>query len=786
MRTCLFALAAALSVALPWLFGNRHGLRNVVHAFVRDVLTSRDQDPSPAFDALIADGRISDGLFAASVVFTFVGTLLPLVALVRRLRGSLSAWAFTTRIASFFVAFALVCAAMGLSLVTKHSPFALAAEQSFVLGKLISALDVTTYAYLAIFTLTMAHAELFAMRPSGAPKLFEPRALAISVIVLVLMIALRAASGHVTRTHALGPLVVCGLVVGVGRFRRMAPAVLTAVFACDAASGAASLARTFRLVLLENGGRLLTPEHLAWFMSAERWSFAIGVVDIALVYVLLHVLHEEPRPRAIFDSPTVWTGVVAVGFGVLVASHHVSLPYTRLDEFATTRAPTVALATPRPNARLLIVRHAGTGSGGEGLATDIVVEPTATWRDVDRIGLPPRFGWIMSDPDAVELDRLSTMSGLLGVRQRAAIVRYASHLDAAWRAAHATDVDEWTMSTLDEDPPVPERPFAGVVLVLRDTDGVNAIAGRIAALSAVMHGRDGTTAAQPPPILLTGDRDGARALVRAKPAKPAARVVRPSPGCARAAAGDGQPKTQELDVKGTKRTYAIVVPREHGKDRPAALIVALHGGGGDAEEMHRDFAIDRAAGQDAVVVYPNGRSHVWDIQTEGAKNQDDAFVTELLFFVKDAYCIDTSRVFLAGYSMGGYFVDEYTCRHGRDVRATAIFAAGGPHGSAVELDEDSAVACDGLVPGIVVHGRKDDNVDPQEGVFAREHTRRQNRCGPKTTPATPESCVDYGPCALPSATAPAGATRYCDVPGLGHFVWEKGADAVWGFWSSLP
>ena len=63
----------------------------------------------------------------------------------------------------------------------------------------------------------------------------------------------------------------------------------------------------------------------------------------------------------------------------------------------------------------------------------------------------------------------------------------------------------------------------------------------------------------------------------------------------------------ELDAGGFRRSYVLHLPRGEEPRSPLLLVVALHGGGGNARASARQTGFDDEADRDAfVVVHPNG------------------------------------------------------------------------------------------------------------------------------------------------------------------------------------
>lgn len=254
----------------------------------------------------------------------------------------------------------------------------------------------------------------------------------------------------------------------------------------------------------------------------------------------------------------------------------------------------------------------------------------------------------------------------------------------------------------------------------------------------------------------------------------------PSPGCGASGGANGFQARQKLDVKGKSRVYDLFVPDGHDGKKTFPLLFALHGSGGDGAGLRGGIGFEKEANGGAIIVYPDGLNKQWDLDNKAEKNEDIKFFDALVADLSGRYCVDKSRVFVAGFSMGAYFANQLGCRRGNSIRAIAGSAGGGPYGGDDEYDENGDLVCpEAPVAAIIVHGTADDQVDLSEGKKARDYWQSANECGSATTPYDPSPCVAFSGC------NPARPTVYCEIPGLGHGLWPQNAKAVWSFFKAL-
>lgn len=133
-------------------------------------------------------------------------------------------------------------------------------------------------------------------------------------------------------------------------------------------------------------------------------------------------------------------------------------------------------------------------------------------------------------------------------------------------------------------------------------------------------------------------------------------------GCsARAQTAGDQPRT--LRIAGGDRSYLVHVP----VDMPATLhplLLVFHGGGGTAHGMVRFTHLDEVADRTGmIVVYPQGVDRHWNDGRSTIRNKVDdvAFVRAMIDAVERDHAVDPARVYAAGISNGGIFVERLAC-----------------------------------------------------------------------------------------------------------------------------
>lgn len=169
------------------------------------------------------------------------------------------------------------------------------------------------------------------------------------------------------------------------------------------------------------------------------------------------------------------------------------------------------------------------------------------------------------------------------------------------------------------------------------------------------------------------------------------------------------------------RGYSIYIP--DGVSGPRPLLLALHGGGGNARINASMTLLDALGADEGIfIVYPEGSGA---LQTFNAglccgsaqtQNVDDvAFVSALLDDVEANYPVDVTRVFSSGFSNGGMMSYRLACALAD--RISGIAAVSGASGQ-FDRDGNAYYACNPSrpIPILHLHATNDRNY-PFDGGF---------------------------------------------------------------------
>lgn len=185
-----------------------------------------------------------------------------------------------------------------------------------------------------------------------------------------------------------------------------------------------------------------------------------------------------------------------------------------------------------------------------------------------------------------------------------------------------------------------------------------------------------------------------------------------------------------ITTGGKTGNFNVALPANYEANTPMPLGFGFHGFGNGAcgpdQGECRGFK-----NLPAVTVYMKSLDQGWEQQ--GILEANVTYWQDVLAMMKNEYCIDENRVFIAGVSSGGQFIEHLTCRFGDTLWQTTAVCAG--------LVGSAQNNCKGTPPILVIHGITDQAGG--YGIEVAEMFAERNGC--TTAPALEQTRNDLMP-----------------------------------------
>lgn len=256
---------------------------------------------------------------------------------------------------------------------------------------------------------------------------------------------------------------------------------------------------------------------------------------------------------------------------------------------------------------------------------------------------------------------------------------------------------------------------------------------------------------------------------------------------------------QQLSAGGLDRSFVYYAPSTLDPNEPAPILIVPHGFTMNANMMFEITQYAELAEREGfVVLFPNGQPPVfgapWNVgnpdcvSTLGllplANGDDDAFIDAMIGFAEADQCVDREHVFMAGFSMGGYFANEVGCTN-PNVRAIGAHSGGSHDLASCPIDSR---------PALLMHFEGDGLIPYACGTQTRDRWLERNGCelsDPQVTAVQGGRCEYYNGCqpdaqvAMCTFTIPTDGTR--SEAYSGH-AWSGGSKdgSAHGFPFAIP
>ena len=138
---------------------------------------------------------------------------------------------------------------------------------------------------------------------------------------------------------------------------------------------------------------------------------------------------------------------------------------------------------------------------------------------------------------------------------------------------------------------------------------------------------------------------------------------------------------EDLIFNDLDRRYHIHLPSDYDVSSPLPLLIALHGRLGTGKKMIKQTGFNRIADREGfIAVYPEGFKRGWadgrGISHADKRDVDDvAFIDRLINVLEEEFPIDSSRIYIAGHSNGGFMAQRLAIEYPQYFAAIAVVAA---------------------------------------------------------------------------------------------------------------
>ena len=141
---------------------------------------------------------------------------------------------------------------------------------------------------------------------------------------------------------------------------------------------------------------------------------------------------------------------------------------------------------------------------------------------------------------------------------------------------------------------------------------------------------------------------------------------------------------QNVLFDGLSRSYILYIPSSYDDNENSPIVFNLHGGSGTAEEQMNYVSDMRniSDNENFILVYPQAHSDsngipIWNlggVNSKATDVDDVGFIFHLINKISEFYSVDRERVYVAGFSNGGYLSFELACKLSSEIAAFASVA----------------------------------------------------------------------------------------------------------------
>jgi poly(3-hydroxybutyrate) depolymerase len=227
--------------------------------------------------------------------------------------------------------------------------------------------------------------------------------------------------------------------------------------------------------------------------------------------------------------------------------------------------------------------------------------------------------------------------------------------------------------------------------------------------------------------------------------------------------------------------YYVKLPSTYDAMKPYPVIFMFNPTNNPITWAEQSAGFEQNGAKNAAIrVYPHPQN-----SSSGWVAGDVSFFAPLYNEITANFCVDKARVFASGESSGGDFSSILGCEHADKLRSAAPCST--KNVPQYPLDATKR-KCTGQVAAVVIQGKNDNVVGPENGPKTRDFYVAINHCKSMTTPVagytdTLSNCVQYQGC---DAGYPVYWCQHTDpnYSGTNHGWPAFAPKFLWELWSS--
>ncbi len=229
------------------------------------------------------------------------------------------------------------------------------------------------------------------------------------------------------------------------------------------------------------------------------------------------------------------------------------------------------------------------------------------------------------------------------------------------------------------------------------------------------------------------------------------------------------------------RTYFTRPPKNYDASKAYPVVVWGQGCGQSKAEDTQVSSGPVAENAIQVELLANPKNHnCYSAGPDGdhADSPELPYFDAVLAEAEANFCIDTGKVYMSGWSSGGWLSALVSCTRANVIKATAWASAG---------LQNNHPDCMGPVPAVIERATGDTGTMLDRTMAALESIRVRNGCSTETEPwDVGEKQFDSSTCVSYKGCMPGFPLVWCPIPGMHNNGGNLATYGYWKLWSTLP